>query len=192
MIATMIVTTPYLQVKKDATECSFRSFKIVTATNTKDEPETLMSHLSQNTQMILRQTIGKGAKAGHGLGKNLQGIQMVISLAPKCNRYSIGYQPSNQGRNDWMGIQKENRRVRSDLVFPPLNQSFKSRGYINSNQSMKDENLFTPLCSLNINVITKEKEMVQTACPIVYPCSPNFELNNQSIVEIPVVHRTSK
>ena len=49
MIATTIVTAPYLEVKKDATECSFRSFKVATATNTKDELETLMSHLSQNT-----------------------------------------------------------------------------------------------------------------------------------------------
>ena len=74
MIATTTVTTPYLEVKEDATKCYFRSFKIATATNIKDEPKVLMSHLSQNTRMILRQTVGKGAKARHGLGKNLQGI----------------------------------------------------------------------------------------------------------------------
>ena len=59
MIATMTVTIPYLEVKEDATECSFRSVEIATATNTKDESEALMSHLSQNTQMILKQTVGK-------------------------------------------------------------------------------------------------------------------------------------
>ena len=69
MIATTTITTPYLEIKEDATECSFRSFEIATAT--KKEPEALMSYLSQNTQMILRQTIGKGAEAGHGLGNNL-------------------------------------------------------------------------------------------------------------------------
>ena len=53
MIATTTTTAPYLEVKKDATECSFRSFEIATAI--KDEPEALISHLSQNTQMILRQ-----------------------------------------------------------------------------------------------------------------------------------------
>ena len=37
MIATTIVIAPYLEVKKDATECSFRSFEVATATNTKDE-----------------------------------------------------------------------------------------------------------------------------------------------------------
>ena len=61
MIATTTVTAPYLEVKEDDTECSFRSFEIATAT--KEELKALMSHLSQNTQMILRQTVGKGAKA---------------------------------------------------------------------------------------------------------------------------------
>ena len=57
MIAATTTTALYHKIKKDATECSFRSFKIATAT--KEEPEALISHLSQNTQMILRQTIGK-------------------------------------------------------------------------------------------------------------------------------------
>ena len=92
MIATTTVTTPYLEVKENATECSFRSFEIATATNIKDDPENLMSHLSQNTQMVLKQTIGKGAKAGHGLGKNLQGRQIVLSSTPKRNHHGIGYQ----------------------------------------------------------------------------------------------------
>ena len=74
MIATTTVVAPYFEVKVDAIEFSFRSFEVSTATNTKDESKMLMSHLSQNTQMILRQTTGKGAKTGHGLGKNLQGI----------------------------------------------------------------------------------------------------------------------
>ena len=69
MIATTTVTTLYLEVKEDATECSFRSFEILIATNIKDKPEALMSHLSQNTRMILRQTVGKGARVGHGLGE---------------------------------------------------------------------------------------------------------------------------
>ena len=128
--------------------------------------------------MILRQTIGKGAKARHGMGRNLQGIQMVISSAPKRNCYSIGYQPSDQSRNDWMGSQKENRIVSSNLVFPPLDWTFRSGGYINSNQFGEDGNLATPLHALTINVITKDEEIVRIARPTVYPCSSDFELNN--------------
>ena len=44
MIAIMTTTAPYLEVKEDAAECSFRSFEIAIAT--KEEPEGLMSHLS--------------------------------------------------------------------------------------------------------------------------------------------------
>ena len=57
MIATTTTTAPHLEVKRDTTECSFRSFEI--AITTKKESKALMSHLSQNTQMILRQTISK-------------------------------------------------------------------------------------------------------------------------------------
>ena len=78
IIASATTTTPYLEIKEGAAECSFKSFEIVTAT--KEEPEGLMSHLSQNTQMVLKQTIGKGAKAGHGLGKNLQRRQMMLVI----------------------------------------------------------------------------------------------------------------
>ena len=49
MIATTTTTTPYLEVKEDATECLFRSFKGATATNTKDKLETPTPHLSQNS-----------------------------------------------------------------------------------------------------------------------------------------------
>ena len=77
----------------------FRSFEIATATNTRDKPKALMSHLSQNTRMILRQTIGKGAKTGHGLGRKLQEMQMVPSSTPQCNRYGVGYQLHDQRRN---------------------------------------------------------------------------------------------
>ena len=122
MIATTTTTAPYLKVKEDATECSFRSFEIATAT--KEEPEALISRLSQNTQMILRQTIGKGAKVGHGLGNDLQGRHMVISSIPKQNFHGIGYQPYNQRRNG--RIQKENRVTRPYLAFPPLSWTFRS------------------------------------------------------------------
>ena len=49
MIATTIVATPYLEVKEDATEYSFKSFEISITINIKDESEALVSHLSQNT-----------------------------------------------------------------------------------------------------------------------------------------------
>ena len=52
MIATTTIIALYLEVKEDVVECSFRSFEIVIAT--KKEPKALMSHLSLNTQMVLK------------------------------------------------------------------------------------------------------------------------------------------
>ena len=121
MIATTTTTTPYLEVKEDAIECLFRSLEIATATNAKDKPKAPTSHLSQNTWMILKQTIDKGDKIGHGLGRNLQGI----SSTSKRNRYGIGYQLGDQRKNNRMGSQKENGMVRPNLVFLPLNWTFR-------------------------------------------------------------------
>ena len=163
------VTIPYLEVKKDATECFFRSFEIATTTNIKNELETLMMHLSQNTRMILRQTIGKGAKVGHGLGRNLLGIQMVISSPSKHNHYGIGYQLGHQRRNSKRGSQKKDKMVRFNLVFPPLDWTFRSRGYINSNQSREVQSLVTPFQTLIINVITEDEEMDKTTCQLCIP-----------------------
>ena len=49
MLAMTIVTTPYMEVKEDTTECSFRSFEVTTATYVKDESEVPTPHLSKNT-----------------------------------------------------------------------------------------------------------------------------------------------
>ena len=68
--------------------------------------------------------------------------------------------------------------VRSNLIFSPLNFTFKSEGYINSSSSGEDEDIVTPLLALTINVITEEKETNENACPTIYPCPPDFKLNN--------------
>ena len=46
MIATTTTTTPYLEVKKDATECFFQSVKVAIATNTNDGLRMPTSRLS--------------------------------------------------------------------------------------------------------------------------------------------------
>ena len=49
IVAMTTVSTPYIEVKEDATECSFRSFEVASATNTKDGLGIPTFHLSQNT-----------------------------------------------------------------------------------------------------------------------------------------------
>ena len=58
--------------------------------------------------------------------------------------------------------------------------------------SGEDKDIATPFRTLTINVITEEEEMDKIVCPTVYPCPPDFELNNWSITEVLVVHKSSK
>ena len=100
MIATTTTTTPYLEVEENATEYAFRSFEIATTISMKDELEILVPYLSKNTWIGVNQLIGRGAKVGCGLGKNLQGMNQAIFVVPKYDRYGIGYQSIIMGRKD--------------------------------------------------------------------------------------------
>ena len=140
--------------------------------------------------MILRQTIGKGAKIRHGLGKDLQGRHMLISSIPKQNYYGIGYQPYNQRRNDL--IQKENRMTRPYVAFPHLSWTFRSGGYINTTPSGKKEGMGMPFRALIIGVIIGDEEEDKSAYPAVYPYPSDSELDNWSIVKIPITHKLTK
>ena len=82
--------------------------------------------------------------------------------------------------------------ARSYFAFPSLNWTFRSGGYINASLFGEDEDVIMPLHALTISVCTKDEEIVEIVCLAVYPCSPDFELNNWSIVEIPIAHKLSK
>ena len=49
-----------------------------------------------------------------------------------------------------------------------------------------------PLRALTISVIIEDEDIVETAHPTMYPCPLDFELDNWSIVEIPITHKLSK
>ena len=68
--------------------------------------------------------------------------------------------------------------TRPHLAFPPLSLTFKSEGYINTTPSGEEEGVVMPFRALTINVITKDGEEVENDCPVMYPCSSNFELDN--------------
>ena len=140
--------------------------------------------------MILRQTIGKGAKVGYGLGKDLQGRHMVISSTPKQNCHGIGYQSYNQKRNG--RIQKENKMTKPYVAFPLLSWTFRSGGYINTTPSKKEEGMGMPFRVLTISVITEDKREDESAYPVVYPYPSDSELDNWSAMEIPIAHKFTK
>ena len=49
MVEMTIVTTLYVEVKEDATKCSFRSFEVATTTYVKEGFKSLAPHLTKNT-----------------------------------------------------------------------------------------------------------------------------------------------
>ena len=52
--------------------------------------------------MGIRQTLGKGTKVGFGLGRNLQGRKMVISVHPKQDLMGWGTSPvAMRGKDKW-------------------------------------------------------------------------------------------
>ena len=78
------------------------------------------------------------------------------------------------------------------MAFPPLSLMFRLGGYINTALSREKEGVVVPFRALTINVITEDEEEVRNACPVVYPCPPDFNLDNWSIVEIPIAHKLTK
>ena len=74
--------------------------------------------------------------------------------------------------------------TRPYMAFPPLSWTFRSKGYINASQFEEDENVVMPFRALSISVITEVEDIVETTCSVEYPCPPDFELDNWSIVEI--------
>ena len=77
-----------------------------------------------------------------------------------------------------MGRQKRNGMSSSKLIIPPIHQTFKSRGYINSSLFVKNEDIVAPFLAFTINIITENEESTENACPTVYLCLSNVELNN--------------
>ena len=92
MIVMTKVTTPYVEVKEDAIECSFRSFEVAIATYMKDRSQVPTPCLSKDTWMGIKQTVGKRVKVGSGLGRNLHGEKK-------------GNVSDSQTRPLWVGVQ---------------------------------------------------------------------------------------
>ena len=126
--------------------------------------------------MILKQTIGKGAKVGYGLGKDLQGEHVLVSSILKRDNHGIGYQQYNRRRNG--RNQKENKVTRPYLAFPPLSWTFRSGGYMNITLSGKEEDVVMPFRALTISVIIRNEEKAESVYPAVYPYPSDSELDN--------------
>ena len=78
------------------------------------------------------------------------------------------------------------------LAFSPLSLTFRSKGYINTTPTQEEEGVVVPFHALTINILTEDEKEVRNACLVVYPCPPDFKLDNWSIVEIPIARKLVK
>ena len=82
IVAFISADASYLEIRKDAVECSFHSFEFINATFVAEGNKILMPKLSRNTKMRIKLTVGKGARARKGLGRYQQGIVRALKPVP--------------------------------------------------------------------------------------------------------------
>ena len=112
MIVATSSRTPYVEADEKAMECSFRSLEFVNAMYVMEGAKIPMPKLSKVTHLGIKQVPGKGARAGKGLGKQLQGMLRPIVVIQKKDRFGIGYKPNRQARQRFL----EEKRQRSKSV----------------------------------------------------------------------------
>ncbi|KAK5804510.1 hypothetical protein PVK06_032159 [Gossypium arboreum] len=98
IIASISPDALYLEVSKDAVECSFRSLEFVNATFVAEGNRILVPKLSRNTRMGVKLTIERGARARRGLGRYLQGIVRALKPVHHKARYGLRFQPDMRQR----------------------------------------------------------------------------------------------
>ena len=77
------------------------------------------------------------------------------------------------------------------LAFPSLSSTFRSGGHINTTPSGKEEGVVMPFHVLTISVIIENEKEDGSAYPTVYPYLSDSELDNWSIVKIPIAYKLS-
>ena len=197
MIVATTITAPYIEVNEEAGECSFQSFEIVHVSFVGEKSKAPIPRLSKVTHLGLEQTVGKGAMAGLGLGKGLQGMRQPIMVRLKQDSYGLGYKPNEKEKRRQMEKKKEKRlaefgdhKIKGEpMTFPPLYETFKSVGFVHPELPMTPpEEAFS---TLSINVIGDDEEL-KDICSMICPCSPGHELSNWTAVDVPAVFKLSE
>ena len=102
MIAATSSGAPYVEADEKALEYSFRSLEFVNAMYMGEGAKVPVPRLSENTHLSVRQVPGKGARAGKGLGKRLQGMLRLIIVIQKRDRFRVGYKPNRHERQRFL------------------------------------------------------------------------------------------
>ncbi|KAE8654932.1 No pollen germination related 2 [Hibiscus syriacus] len=205
IIASITSDILYIETNEDALECSFRALEFVNATFIAEGSKIPHPRLFDCTKMIVRQTLGIGAKTGKGLGKNLQGSSVPVSMKMKKDHFGLGFKPNFQQKNKEMKRRCEDRKARlkgeeilwEHMFFPQLKTTFRSGETINVEQQLveafkeekltKDQSIVEEaMKGLFINMIMNDNKTDKYLARI-RPCFPGETLNNWTAEDLPVV-----
>ncbi|XP_017970398.1 PREDICTED: uncharacterized protein LOC108660657 [Theobroma cacao] len=130
--------TLYVEATEEVPECSFRSFEFVNTTYIGERIAPPTPKLSQITQMAVSQIVGKGYRAGAGLGRELQGIRRPIRATKTEERFSLRYKPTKKERGEMIAERRRERLAHfkghelenHGMTYPHLYETFQSGGCI--------------------------------------------------------------
>ncbi|KAL4369144.1 hypothetical protein GQ457_05G013000 [Hibiscus cannabinus] len=199
IIASVTTDAPYIEVDDKAMECSFRSLEFVNATFVAEGNRLRIPRLPDAIKMGVKLTVGKGARAGMGLGKRLQGRKYAPTITPKWDRFGLGYKPNIKERQKEILKKQERRKARlrgeeiswEPITFPKLSESFVSGGIIHPDLIEKKEEgkLQGMMEAMDINVVFEE-ENSEIYLRGIRPYTPGSVLNNWTAEALPTVFRS--
>ncbi|KAA3483834.1 gag/pol polyprotein [Gossypium australe] len=201
IVASISAVTPYIEVNKDAVECSFRSLKFINATFVAEGNKIPTPRLSRNAKMGIKLTVGKGARARKGLGRYQQGIAKALVPTHHKARYGLGFKPDVQQRKKQLQKDQEKRMARASgreaewepITYPPLSKTFTSVGvmYPESENARNTLSLVErDFLSFSINAIDKTDD-TREDISMIRRGPPGFVLSNWTAEDLLVVSRAS-
>jgi len=199
IIAATSTDAPYIEPNEDIPESSFQSFEFVNATYIKEGTPVVKPHLSRSTHTGLKLTVGKGARAGRGLGKSLQGIAKALKVTTQMDKRGLGFKQNGQQKRRQIQKARERRVAgllgqeldQEPFTLPPLYHSFRSGGWMRSDMR-EDIDPTGPLMILNsvlenLSINAIEEQDTSEASRGINMCPPGFVPSTWTETEIPVL-----
>ncbi|EOY00497.1 Gag-pro-like protein [Theobroma cacao] len=193
--------TPYVEAVEEVPECSFRSFEFVNTTYVGEGTTPPIPRLFKTTKMVVSQILGKGYRAGAGLGKELQGIRSPIRTTKNEERFGLGYKPTKKEREEMIAERRKERLARfkgheleiRGMTYPHLYKTFRSGGCIfpesltiGNRESVSA--LGGTFSDLSICATEEGEEQPGNVdeIPTTYLGPPNLKLSNWTTMSLPV------
>ena len=110
IVAALTTSNSYINVDQNAIKGLFSSLEVVNATFVGEGKKIPIPHLLKVTRMGVKQIIGKGARAGCGLEKFLQGTLKVVRVILKHDCYRLGYKSNAKNISKMMRLRRERKK----------------------------------------------------------------------------------